>query len=105
MAIFDVSQSGVDVSLFRIRLRSGEDSIEVRGIRLILPMMLKRVNVDLGFLRRGGAGLQRRGHASISPSKAAFAPVGNHPTSSAVLFDRTTNGRHDEVVAAFHSSC
>ena len=77
--IFDVGEAGVDVLLFWIRLGCGEDTIEVSSIRLVLPMVLEGVNVDLGRVRWCGARLQQRGHASISPLKAAFAPFGNLP--------------------------
>ena len=58
--IFDVRQSRIDVFLFWIRFRGGEDAIQIGGIRFILPVMLERVNVDFGGPGWGGAGLQRR---------------------------------------------
>ena len=50
VSVFDVSQPGVDVSLFWIELRGSENAIEVRGISFVLPVMLERVNVDFRFL-------------------------------------------------------
>ena len=58
--IFNVGKPGIGVSFFRIRLGGGENAIEVRGIRLVLPMVLERVNVDLRTLWRRRAWLERR---------------------------------------------
>ena len=90
--IFDVSEPGIDVFLFWIRLRRGQNPIEVGGVGFILPMVLERVDVDRGRCGRSwcGAGLQGGRHSSISPPIPAFARIGNPRAWRDVLFDRTT---------------
>lgn len=73
--IFDIGQPGIDVLLFRVRLRRGEKAIEIGRVRFILPVVLEGMDVDLAALRGCFAGLKRRRHSSISPGRAPFAPA------------------------------
>ena len=73
--VFDISQARIDVFLLRVGLRLGEKAIEIGGIRLVLPMVLEGVDVDLRALGRGRGGLERRRHYSISPERSCFAPA------------------------------
>ena len=70
--IFDVGQARIDVLLFRIGFRGGEEAVQIRRIGFILPMVLERVYVDLGTLGPCLGGLERRRHFSISPDPVLF---------------------------------
>jgi hypothetical protein len=58
--VFNVGQPGVNVLLLRIRLRRGEDAIEVRGVSFVLPVVLERVDVDVDGLWWGRTRFQGR---------------------------------------------
>src|SRR6476619_8612362 len=81
VSIFDARQTRVDVLLLPVRFGVGEDAIEIRLVRLVLPVVLVRVNVyrmiiaRIGFGAGGRARFQRGRHASISPREGAFAPL------------------------------
>jgi len=45
VAVLDCCQSPIQVALLLIRFGVGEEAIQVRGIRLVLPMMLECVKV------------------------------------------------------------
>jgi hypothetical protein len=90
--VLDVRQSRVDVFLFRVGLRRGEDPIEIGGVRFILPMVLERVNVDLASVRWCFAGLQRRGHAFNITRPTPFCTGGNPWMRPDVLCHRTIKG-------------
>lgn len=70
----DVGKARVDVLLVRVGLGFREDAVEVRGVRLVLPVMLERVEV-------GG----RAGHPGIihiPAGKPSDASGVSHPTNS-----------------------
>src|SRR6267378_4790482 len=72
MPVFDIGQTRVDVLLFGVGLRGRQQTIEVRRIRFVLPMMLEGMDVDLRALGRRLGGLERRRHDSISPKPVGF---------------------------------
>ena len=56
MPVLYISETGIDVLLLRIRFRFAEDSIEKRGVGLVLPVMLERVNIRFVTRRSFGFG-------------------------------------------------
>ena len=73
--VLDVGQARIDILLIRVGLSGSEQAVEIRRVRLILPMVLERVYVDLPDIRPLPGGLERRGHDSISPEPPTFAPA------------------------------
>ena len=45
MTVFDVGEAPVHIGLLRVWFERGEDAIQVRGVGLVLPVMLKGVQV------------------------------------------------------------
>src|SRR4029077_5432402 len=90
--IFDVSQSGVDVFLFWVRLGRSEKAVQIGRVRFVLPVVLERMDVDLEALWGCFAGLKRRRHSSISPSRASFCTGGNPWMRLDVLRHRPIKG-------------
>jgi hypothetical protein len=72
MPVFDIGEPRVDVFLLGVWLSGGEKSVEIRRIRLVLPMVLELMEVDVvpldGSSRRG-RGLECCRHAQISPKR------------------------------------
>ena len=76
VAVFDIREPGIDVFLLGVGFGGGEQSVQIRCVGFVLPVVLERVDIERAVAWRRLAGLERRGHYSISPGKAAFAPVG-----------------------------
>jgi hypothetical protein len=53
VAILDRRETGVHVPLLQIGFDAGQRAIEKRGVRLVLPVMLERVNVRRRSCRHG----------------------------------------------------
>src|SRR5205814_5275503 len=92
---FDVGQPRIDIPLFRVRLRRGENTIEVGGISLVLRMVLERVYVDFRSLWGRRAWLEHSRHSSISPRQGGFAPAGQ--PSNAPRCPMTQNHQGDRM--------
>jgi hypothetical protein len=75
MPVLDIGETRIDVFFLRIGLGRREQAVEVRRVRLVLPVMLERVYVDLPDVPLRLWGLERRRHVSISPERAVFAPA------------------------------
>ena len=52
MPVFHVRQSSIDVLLGRVGLRIGQQTIQERGVGLILPVMLEGIEIGCAGLRR-----------------------------------------------------
>ena len=64
VAVLDRGQAPIQVALLRVFLRVGEKPVQVRRVRLVLPMVMEGVEVGgsaAGRRRWGGGGL---GHVS-----------------------------------------
>lgn len=70
MAILDIGQARVDIFLLPIRLGSSEDAVEIRRIRLILPMVLESMHVRLG--PAASLWIYSRCHGSNMPDDGFF---------------------------------
>jgi hypothetical protein len=71
--VLDIGEARIDVFLLRVGLGSGEQSVQVSCVRLILPVVLEGVYVDLPDIRTRLGGLEHRRHDSISPGPPCFA--------------------------------
>jgi len=70
--VFDIRQACVDILLLRVRLGGAEETVQVRRIRFILPVVLERVYVDLPDTSARLGGLECRRHGSISQQPVDF---------------------------------
>jgi hypothetical protein len=50
VSVFDDREPGVHVALVRVRFDAGERAVQKRGVGLVLPVVLERMNVGLGRL-------------------------------------------------------
>ncbi len=62
--VLHLRQSRIDIALVRVALRRSKHAIEERGVRLVLPVVGKRLQVGRRPRPRGG--LQSLGHAEES---------------------------------------
>jgi hypothetical protein len=72
VAVLDISEARINVLLFGVRLSGGEEAVEVGCVRLILPVVLEFVDVDLLPACSPRRRLQCRSHTEISPHQAGF---------------------------------
>ena len=72
VTILDIGEPRINVFLFRVWLGLSKEAVEVRCVRLILPMVLEFVDVDRLPACSPGRRLQCRSHTEISPPRAVF---------------------------------
>jgi hypothetical protein len=63
MPVFDIREPGIDVFFLGVRLRRGEEPIEIGRVRFVLPVVLERMNIGIAGVRGCFAGLERCRHA------------------------------------------